>query len=118
MARRLKVPAIRLDGMRAEVRTHEQPGRRSSPADRSAEPWRGAYRTREYQEARQACIERARGRCERCGRVGAVRRQDGTWRTFAGFGCHHTVRLADGGEGAPLAFLCRPCHWEADHPGA
>ena len=85
-----------------------------SEAERSArEPWRARGYGRAYRAERQACIERARGRCERCGREVAFKdARTGRW-TVRGGETHHTVPLAEGGRGR-LALLCVPCHRAAD----
>ena len=84
--------------------------------DRTREPWRSEYRTREYAEARQAAIGRSGGRCVDCGRVCAA--WDGTkWRT-AGLGgeVDHVTPLWAGGtsDAGNLALRCASCHRKAD----
>lgn len=66
------------------------------------QPWRAAYRDRDYQRNRRIRFERARGRCENCG----IPLQAGEWE------CDHRIELRDGGthDLNNLLVLCKPCH--------
>lgn len=72
-------------------------------AERNARnPYRRAYKDREYAQNRQIRFERAHGRCESCTAV----LLPGAWE------CDHLVALKDGGNNAlqNLVVLCKPCH--------
>ena len=78
----------------------------------AAEPWRATGYGRAYRAARQAVIERQRGRCAVTGRVVAEKR-GGTWRiTEPGAGVHHRVPLSEGGDESPanLVLLSASAH--------
>lgn len=78
----------------------------------AAEPWRASGYGRPYRSARQAVIERQRGRCAVTGKVVAEKR-GGTWRiTEPGAGVHHVVALCDGGDESPgnLVLLSASAH--------
>jgi len=61
--------------------------------------YRQAYRDPNYHRERQGALNRANGRCERCGSPGPLE-------------CDHIIALRDGGTNARanLIILCRPCH--------
>ena len=85
---------------------------RSESERRRSEPWRRSGYGAEYRARRQAVIEAARGRCQRCGRAVAVRTSDG-WRMNGGE-VHHVRPLAEGGHDGDLVLLCVRCHRAAD----
>lgn len=64
------------------------------------QPYRRSYFAAEYRRNRELAIDRAGGRCERCG----LPLDDD-------FSCDHIVALKDGGtnEVANLRILCWPC---------
>lgn len=93
--------------------------RRPTPRDRrraELEPWRRAYGTKAYREARQEAIARTRGRCADCGKVCAW--WDGSrWRTEGMDGeVDHVRALSEGGTNDPanLELRCRSCHRRRD----
>lgn len=75
---------------------------------------RRAYRDPTYQKNRQRVWQRQQGRCNRCNKLVAEKKQ-GRWRAFAG-SVHHKVPLAKGGTNSVenLEGLCIPCHNRAD----
>ena len=80
------------------------------------EPWRRAYSTKGYRQARQLAIARTQGRCCDCGRRCAWK--DGrVWRT-AGMGgeVDHLVALCEGGtnDASNLELRCKSCHRKRD----
>lgn len=110
--------ASRMYGMCHKCGRRVPPGRRCPCAerrDRSAEPWRSAYRDPAWPTARQAVLDRQGGRCAECGAVIAERR-GGSWSMLPGAGVHHVVPLRSGGTNDPanLAGLCGRCHARAD----
>lgn len=123
MAKRLRIPVLEPDGHGgARIRTERRPSgprrqrtRGEEEARGSGEPWRRTGYGQGYRSARQECIERAGGRCERCGRLVAIKRADGTWRMLGGQ-THHRVPLRDGGGDGPgnLQLLCASCHAGVD----
>lgn len=91
------------------------PCRNRDARRRQAEPWREAYRDREYLRNRQEVIEKQHGRCKDCGRIAA--RWDGArWITKGTGEVDHEVPLAMGGtnEASNLALRCLHCHRKAD----
>lgn len=100
-------------------RCRPRPKRAPTEGDRTRtvrEPWRREYSSARYQAARQLVIERARGRCEDCGKVCAW--HDGSkWRT-AGMGgeVDHEKALCEGGGSAPenMTLRCKSCHAKRD----
>ena len=118
---RLRIPVLEPDGHGgARVRTERKPSgprvhRRGEGAERLvSEPWRRTGYGAGYRDARQICIERAGGRCERCGLVVAVKRV-GRWACTTGQ-THHRVPLRGGGPSSAenLVLLCPSCHAKAD----
>ena len=113
------IPRLEPDGMHARVvrgpaPKSQRPREYRTNAQRSvAEPWRANGYGSEYRRARVRCIERARGRCEACGRTVATLGADGRWRMRGGE-VHHVVPLAEGGDATRLALLCVSCHRKAD----
>ena len=89
---------------------------RNRDAERKVyEPWRAAYRDREYIRNRQEAIERQGGKCKDCGRVAA--RWDGSKWITKGLGeVDHEVPLCKGGTNdvRNLGLRCIPCHRKAD----
>ena len=72
-------------------------------AERNARnPYRRAYKDKQYAANRQHRFERARGRCEGCGIV----LMPGEWE------CDHFIPLKQGGTNdiTNLRVLCKPCH--------
>lgn len=112
------IPSLEPDGIRSvAVRGHrprdKTPRRYRPESERlAAEPWRSSGYGQEYRRARELCIDRARGRCERCGRTVAVKSR-GKWRVERGE-VHHEVPLAEGGGCETLRLLCIPCHRAVD----
>lgn len=80
------------------------------------EPWRKAYSTREYQDARQVAIARTRGCCTDCGKTCAW--FDGhKWHTQGMDGeVDHVRALVEGGSNDPnnLELRCKSCHGKRD----
>lgn len=69
---------------------------------------RRVYSTPAWRAFRAAAIKAAGGRCQRCGRRGALE-------------VHHRDRLADGGAAVPAVLedaevLCRDCHLVEHNP--
>ena len=83
------IPSLEPDGIRSvAVRGHrprdKTPRRYRPESERlAAEPWRSSGYGQEYRRARELCIDRARGRCERCGRTVAVKSR-GKWKVEGG----------------------------------
>lgn len=109
-----RIPALKPNGTRCvKVDTYEV-GRRVRKQDGRdrlrGEPWRASGYDAAYRAARQQVIERAGGRCERCG-VKVARKSGGRWIAEGGE-VHHLIPLSDGGSSSlsNLAFLCIHCH--------
>ena len=85
---------------------------KSEAERRKAEPWRRNGYGQEYRARREVAIEAARGRCQACGRIVAIRTPNG-WRMRGGE-VHHVRPLAEGGHGGELMLLCVRCHRAAD----
>lgn len=88
------------------------------PSRRDGAGWRAGYGTSGYRRARQLAIERAGGRCERCGRVAALRAGE-TWVTEWLGEVHHVTPLSAGGtnDAGNLCLLCTRCHHETHEEG-
>ena len=110
------IPRLEPNGRKAVIRygrKPSKPGKRRNYAERvKGEPWQKSAYGRAYRARRQAVIEKAGGRCQRCGKP-VAHLVNGVWRTKGGE-VHHTVPLAQGGEGAPMVLLCIPCHRRID----
>lgn len=115
--RKLHIPVLEPDGHGgARVRTGRKPrGPRVHTKGEdvvrlASEPWRAVGYGHVYRQARQLCMERANGQCERCGRIVAVKTPKG-WRSTTGQ-THHAVPLRDGGTCNPsgMVLLCPSCH--------
>lgn len=94
----------------------KRPSGKSKPRDRSNEPWRKSYGTKEYREARQRAIADADGKCVDCGRQCAW--FDGRkWRTEGMSGeVDHVDMLRHGGSNSVsnLKLRCASCHRKKD----
>lgn len=105
------------DGTGAKVvpggpRKRKRENRKPDSERLAAEPWRASGYGSSYRKARQAVIERQRGRCAVTGKLVAEKR-GGTWRiTEPGAGVHHKVALCDGGDESPanLVLLSASAH--------
>jgi len=123
VTKRLRIPVLEPDGHGgARIRTERRPTGPRRPRTRaeelargSDEPWRRDGYGKGYRDARQECMARARGRCERCGRQVAHRDCSGRWVSDGGQ-THHVdpLRSGGGGDRPRLALLCPSCHALAD----
>lgn len=112
MALRRLEPAGRRCAPVAGKEKRKRTGRRPDAERLRSEPWRAKGYGHAYRSARQAVIERQRGRCAVTGKVVAEKR-GGAWRiTEPGAGVHHVVALADGGGDDPsnLVLLSASAH--------
>ena len=117
----MAIKRLEPDGSRSRAvaggRSRKKRENRKPDAERIAsEPWRSTGYGRAYRAARQAVIERQRGRCAVTGKKVAEKR-GGTWRiTEPGAGVHHRVPLSDGGDESPanLVLLSARAHALAD----
>lgn len=114
----MSIPRLEMEGGRLVARRGPSPkpkraGRKPDAERAESEPWRRDGYGAAYRAQRQLCIERARGRCQACGKLVAAKRRDGTW-TVRGGETHHERPLRAGGAGGRLALLCTSCHRRAD----
>lgn len=115
-----RIPRLVPDGLGSRIETDapaRKRGARRPDAERlAAEPWRASGYGSAYRRARQAVMERQRGRCAVTGET-VARKVGGTWRIVQpGAGVHHVVALEDGGTEDPsnLVLLSASAHAAAD----